>query len=332
MKRTLYLHIGAHRTATTSVQEFLFNNFIPLMINGILYPFRMKRHISIVNNLFSGERTIEEIAMELVTIADDKPDKIDKIILSDEDICQRNDLSILAQFRECFDVKIIFSLRRQDLWLESWYTQNIKWQWNKELSHLTFDDFMAKRDQFHWIDYDTYIGHLESLFGRENILLPIFESEQMPNGPVTNFCAHVGLTDLSGYTNIPHMNAKLSPQMVEFMRYLPLDEADNHTRSILLEACENIDQKSGRNLNELYIPHRERSALMERYETGNRAVANRYFNRDALFLEPLPPKDASLADMHIPGGYPAIMQKFAGPMVSELIQHGNITSPINRQD
>ncbi|MFC2970493.1 hypothetical protein ACFOES_20545, partial [Acidimangrovimonas pyrenivorans] len=162
--RKLILHIGAHRTATTATQKTLRKNFKALLRQGVFYPYGVDRHIRIANMLLSGAMPPAELAEDLGRRAEawekELGREVGTIILSDEDICMRRDLSILAPLRDHFDVEIIFALRRQDLWLESWYLQNVKGQWNKSLAHLTFDEFMDRSEEFHWIDYDRYARHL----------------------------------------------------------------------------------------------------------------------------------------------------------------------------
>ena len=186
MKPRLILHIGAHRTATSALQDFLHANFEPLQKKGFFYPFQVRRHVKLMNGIFAGRRSVAETAEKMQTRMT-ALGGLHTAILSDEDICMRRDLSVLAEFREWFDVKVVFTLRRQDTWLESWYFQNIKWQWNPKLSHCTFPQFMAMRDDFHWIHYDAYVRHLESLFGAENLILNVMEKEQMPQRPIETF-------------------------------------------------------------------------------------------------------------------------------------------------
>ncbi|MEJ2520649.1 MAG: hypothetical protein P8Y91_09935, partial [Desulfuromonadales bacterium] len=223
MKRMLFLHIGAQRTATTSIQSFMRANFQALLRRGYLYPFGVPRHFSLFNALFSCRRTVDGVAADLAERCARWQQPVKAIVLSDEGICLRNDLSVLARFRDHFDVRIVLSLRRQDTWLESWYLQNIKWQWNPGLSHCTFDQFLARRDEFHWISYDRFVGHLQSLFGAENLRLQVFEKEQMPDGPVAAFCRQIGLADTGGLRVPEHVNPSFSPAISEFMRRLPLD-------------------------------------------------------------------------------------------------------------
>lgn len=327
MPRTLYLHIGAHRTATKSIQRFLLRNFDALVENGCLLPFRQPRHLGMVNKLLNGSWDVAATAADLNRRADGKKTEITRLIVTDEDICMRRDLGVLARLRDHFDVQVVYSLRRQDLWLESWYFQNIKWQWNPELAHITFEEFLARREEFHWIHYDRYVRHLEDLFGRENILLSVFEREQMPDGPVQAFCRQTGLDGLIGAAPPPHVNSSMSAAMVEFTRHLPLDELPAPQRGELRQALETVDRTclghTDKQSERLLAPERRRAILAE-YAPGNAELAARHFDREALFLAPLPPDDTPLAQLEIPGDTAVLIEQFVAPLLRQLVLNGAV--------
>lgn len=280
-----------------------------------------------MNQLFSAKRDVREMTDIINKRADTHPEDIHTVIMSDEDICLRQDLSPLAGFRDSFDVKVVFTLRRQDAWLESWFLQNIKWQWNKKLSHCSLDEFLAMREDFHWIHYDRYVQHLEKVFGKDNVILNIHEKQQMQGGPIETFCHSIGLTDTSAFTNPPHMNESFSPKISEFMRCLPLDTASVSYRNMLTSACANIDRTlnrpGGKSRGERIIPHTERLALMAQYQKGNRALAKRWFGRDELFFDALPDADAPLTDMALPADSYQVMEQFVAPLLAAIIQNQN---------
>lgn len=325
--RKLFLHIGTHRTATSSIQDFLHANLQPLQKQGVFYPFGVKRHFALVNRIFQDRPRAfapldaADLAEDLTRRADKRPETIRSIILSDEDIVMRRDLTPLRGLRERFDVKVVFFLRRQDLWLESWYLQNVKWQWDPSLCHLTFADFMARADDFHWIDYAGYIRHLEAVFGRENILLQVFEKDQMPQGPVEAFCQRVGIESRE-LKPAPHANSSNSPLISEFMRNLPLDEAPVAYRAQLESACARLDAKLDKSPEEaspFLLDADTRATVLDHYAAGNAWVAERYFDRDRLFLMPLPPQDAPVARMALPDGSADLIQRLVAPFLRELI-------------
>lgn len=324
MKRKLILHIGAHRTATTALQNYLLANFHNVQREGFFYPYKIARHQKLMGKLFHGVRKPESVAEDLNARADKREHAIHSIILSDEDICMRRDLSILSQFRQWFDVKIVFTLRRQDTWLESWFFQNIKWQWNTHLSHCTFEEFLGKRKEFHWIQYNRYLKRMEKLFGKENIILNIHEKAQMAGGPIDTFCDSIGLLNHEGFHASTHVNESFSPTISEFMRCLPLDQAPEPYRDILVKALAKINNRlsDGQSRqSERLMSFDQRAALMAEYDRENRAVAQRYFGRNELFLEPLPSKDTSLASMQLPTDSYVLMQDLVAPLLQEIIKH-----------
>jgi hypothetical protein len=320
---TLYLHIGNHRTATSSIQAFMLANWETLLARGVFHPMRIGRHFAIFNAIFSGKRTVKEVSQDLLARAAKHPFALQSIVLSDEDVCMRTDLSQLAEFRKFFDVKVVFALRRQDLWLESWFLQNIKWQWNKSMAHLTLDQFLARSEDFHWAYYDRLLSHCDQVFGQENVLPYVFEKAQMPGGPVTAFCNRIGITDMAGMTPAPHVNSSYSPSIAEFVRMLPLDEAPDKYRARLEQAVKQVDAGLTHppgDHSTLLMDHATRTAIMDRHTTGNTNVARRYFGRDQLFLEPMPAPDAPLAQMVLPADTAILMRDYVAPMIRGLIK------------
>jgi hypothetical protein len=320
---TLYMHIGTHRTATSSIQAFMLSNWEALLSRGVFHPLRIARHFAVFNAVFAGRRSIKDVSQDLLLRASKHPFEIDKILLSDEDVCMRTDISLLGEFRNHFDVKVVFALRRQDLWLESWYLQNIKWQWNKSLSHCTLSEFVARSEEFHWAYYDRLLTHLDEVFGQENVLPYVFEKAQMPDGPVAAFCNRIGLADLSGLKPAPHVNSSYSPSIAEFVRRLPFDEAPDKYRAKLENAVKVVDQMlvpTEGDQSTLLLDYDTRMRIMETHAEGNAAIARRYFGRDQLFLEQMPAPDEPLAQMVLPADSAALMRDYVAPMIRSLIK------------
>lgn len=328
-KQTLLVHIGVHRTATSSVQAHLRENADALLDQGVFLVNGRGRHMALANALFDGERSPQELGEMLREQASAARRKVRSFLISDEDIALRQRLTPFAEMRRFFDVKIVVALRRQDLWLESWYFQNIKWQWNPDLAHLTFAEFMDRREDFHWIDYDRYLGQLEADFGAQNVWPFVFERGQMPDGPVAAFDQRIGL-DATRLTDPPHRNSSFSPLMAEFIRRLPLDKARPKVRARLEAAFIQTDREMQRSPEEssaLLMPPDQRRAVMDRYEAGNRAVARRYFKRDALFFDPLPAEDAVLGQLALPPNSEALMERLLLPSLEHLIDDLNERLP-----
>ena len=119
------------------------------------------------------------------------------------------------------------------------------------------------------------------------------------------------------------MNSSRSPLLAEFMRCLPLDEAPPGYRAELERACTALDAKitlpKDRKTPLLLSPVQRREILAE-YTPGNRALAKRYFSRDELFLDPLPPLDAPVANLALPEDSYVTMEQLVAPFLRELIR------------
>lgn len=296
-------------------------NFGKLLLKGVFHPYAIPRHVKMMTDIFARERTIATIARDIHDRADSKPGPIHTVVLSDEDICTRPDPTILGQFRDHFDVTVVMLMRRQDLWLESWYSQNVKWQWNPDLAHLPFEAFLDRRKTFFWINYDQTVRTFETVFGADNVICRPFEAEQMPEGPVQAFCDMIGLRDLKGLDPVPPTNRSLSPLMTEFMRTLPLDKMDIPVRHKVEQACMRADallaKRTGRP-SMLLMDAQTRADILGEHAAGNAALARRKFAREDLFLAPVPAADAALATRTLPADSYALVDLIIAPLIAEI--------------
>ena len=316
--RKLYLHVGVHRTGTTSTQRFMKDNFTPLLTKGYLYPLGVKRHDGVVNRLVRQDLSMQDFALDLEKRASAQAFPVHSIVLSDEDMSLIQDFSLFARLRDTFDVKVVVSLRRQDLWLESWYLQNIKWQWNRALAHLTFAQFFERRGEFFWIDYAARLAHYEQVFGQGCVVAGVFEREDMPEGPIQAFLRMIGIDDLSGFGPFVHRNSSLTPLMSEFMRQMPMDAMIEPERMLVEAACIEVDKTLATNGSKLVMPAAQRVIAMQDFAESNRLTAERYIGRDTLFREPLPGADEPLADQVLPESAQEVMQRFVAPVLHSL--------------
>lgn len=318
-KRTLFLHIGSHRTATTAIQSTMFANREFLRRQGVLYPLGVQKHIGLINRIFGGQTTASAAAAMLNERADAQDLPIHTVVLSDEAISKRRDLTPLSALQEQFEVKVVVAMRRQDLWLESWWAQNVKGQWDRELCHVSWPDFLADRARFHWIDFDRYINHAEAVFGKGSVLPYVFERGQMPEGPVAAFMKQIGVERAAKMRPAGGDNISLSPTMSEFLRHLPLIDAPMKFRLELISMAERVDKQLGGQKTKLMIPHEERLQILAEYEKGNSRIAKRFFDRDQLFFDPVPGPDEPVVVPALPGTSEETMNSLVTPYLNELV-------------
>ena len=137
-KQELYIHIGAPKTGTSSIQSFCHDNFKALKDQGILYPVedefcqgvaQHKLAASLKKNLAPWREKSED-SNKLYTKLRDYYSKSEcrKIIVSTECFFgfSKGELDDLKRLLDDFSVKVIIYLRRQDDWLLSAYNHSNK--------------------------------------------------------------------------------------------------------------------------------------------------------------------------------------------------------------
>lgn len=315
MKRKLYLHMGVHRTGTSAIQNAMAAQFGALLGQGVFHAYAVPRHDALFRSIFEGRRSATEVAQDITARADAKPVPIDRVTLSDEDIICQRDLTALTPFADHFDVHPVLFLRRQDLWLESWYRQNIKWQWDRGLAQLDFESFLAKRYRFFWIDYEKTYARIAQIADPANIRLVVIGSDGDATDSVARFFHLIGATLPVEVRHSPRENASLSPQMTEFMRRFPLRDIPPPERRLIEAACAAADQTLTMEPAFLLDPV-QRAEILAGYAGGNQRLAQRVFGRDALFSPMLPPQGQGAR--HLPKDRNAALETLVWPVLRAL--------------
>jgi len=198
----IFIHIGLPKTATSSIQSFLYNNAAFLDQHGYHYiqtglNHTLKCHHDLVwkLGLHKGpsyveenvEKYKEEILVSLRSEVENNPDK--DLILSSELLTFIGDFKKLNPVLEIFkgkEVNYIINLRRQDRFLESLYQQVVK-----DGVGLTFEEWFHRSKGVG--NYNALISKLLQITKKENVTVDIFDS-RIPNlHPTENFLLALGL-------------------------------------------------------------------------------------------------------------------------------------------
>lgn len=125
--KKLILHIGAHKTGTTAIQNFLFFNSDKINKHGFYLPLFLynEERTPIELRLSIVKKDVQRAEKHLEAIAD-RANKLccDTVIISDENYCKvsERDFSTAEVFSRYFDeVIVLMYCRRQDRELESRY-------------------------------------------------------------------------------------------------------------------------------------------------------------------------------------------------------------------
>jgi hypothetical protein len=340
------LHIGMPKTGTSIIQSHLQQNRRVLRDKGVFYPVTISPDPGIYRtfeshhllfyalagqrpfNRFSPDRFMERAKRAAARY------RMDTLLLSAENLWwlptltvreehfdplayweeKRRYLERVAAFLSPLKVQVVVYLRRQDHWIESWYNQQIK---NGYAVPDAVERFAREQDVY--IDLRRNLDLWSDYFGRENMVVRLYERTQLPNGLLNDLLSVCGLGDESEYPlrKAGRHNAKLDRDTMELLRLLnrtPIpDEGRRWLRMTLRKVSNQFERKEVFKSLGLMSPDARRR-LLERYAQGNAQVAREYLGRDdgQLFIEPPPGID----DPWEP--YPGLPNDFLAQMLVAL--------------
>lgn len=324
-EKTLFLHVGLPKTATTALQNFFYLNASQIKKSGVVYP-----DLSSFSGSLYTQSKSEKIYQKLGTIykyisLDSKngngyplayhylPDKnvtrcaqknitfdrlssllsklTDSVLLSSEWFGQLTieNLGKLKNIAECsgFGVKVICYIRRQDKLIESHYAQSIKIKGIDD----TFDEFVYD------INFKNQLMKFFKCFGENNVNVRCFEKKQLINGSIyRDFLAAMSLSPshLAKF-KVPSdsVNKSLSAGSLNLLRYLAKhDVKPSNEWIMLINLLEGF--KEDNSIRPSWFSPAERYQYMQGLEKLNSEFAQRYLGRKdgRLFYEALPATNA----------------------------------------
>ncbi len=211
------------------------------------------------------------------------------VILSSEDFSVHTDLGWAVDLAKRRDVRAILYLRRQDVWLMSWYNQHLKWPFSKKYSVMSPRQFSNHVGDFHWIDYKATVQLWQRAVGRENLFVRVVQPGEVSD-VVADFFGLIKLDvqklqaalppDLSP---IERINDSLPVAALETARHLGLIDLPNAKRARVVDALRLTFAGTGQ-YKTLYSAS-ERKRILDRFRSSNDWVAQNIFKRRELFQE-----------------------------------------------
>lgn len=301
--KTLFVHIGTPKTATTSIQYFCQENNAVLGENNFYYPDFSSLYKGI--NPFRNGHFL--CARQLN--AEGKPDileekkvfrscmdhiiymfsKFDNILISDEGLWyashfQKRDfwgaLKKEAKQNE-FAIKIIVYLRRQDKFVSSMWNQKIK-KGSTRFSTMTWEEFINADKPAFFLDYYEGLEKISSYFGKENITVRRFETKHLKNSSIyEDFLDTLGLSLNSRYViSSSERNLRLTGNANEIKRILngvPVSAPTDYTffRHLLADLS---DANPDESKLEMFSPE-EAENFVRQYSESNQMVMEHYLHQ-----------------------------------------------------
>ena len=291
-----------HKTGTSMLQKYLFQNADLLKERGYLYP-----KVGIVNNAHhlmawplnethprykALKKTYDEIILSLKN--EISKSDCENIILSSEDFSQIYspiNLKRLSVSLQEFNVKVIVYVRRQDHFLQSLYSQVVK----QSRCTMNINKFVqgALNKEEMW-NIKPKLDIWSQYFGQDNIMVRVYEKQQLTKGLLEDFVQCIGSSIDVGPYESKRVNSSLSYNLLNFLIYcntLPLTNEQYEKLVIVLEGISEKHEADKKNL----LSPKDRILILNKCEESNKQIAKKYFgtDREQLFFEVWPDIDAN---------------------------------------
>ncbi|CAH7390184.1 conserved hypothetical protein [Vibrio chagasii] len=202
----LYLHIGCHKTGTSSIQQTLFNIRTELLRDGISVfcsdPKGRENKNGVSYNWFNLKReNREELISGYGGKVKDYENLVEQLKKHDSEVliwsCEafsfyftHQDIKELERYLSPYfeEIKIIVYIRRQDRLLVSHYQESSKRVNHDSLYYGSSPTALPKQYDHYdeYLDYNERISKWASIFGEDNIIVRVFENAIKEYGDVTN--------------------------------------------------------------------------------------------------------------------------------------------------
>ena len=304
--KTLYLHIGAPKTGTTSIQHFCWENQEVFKKKGYCFPpmpFHYKYKSKVRNGLFltskyfdkDGKRDREREEENLkkgMKILEDSFLEYDNVILSDEGIWngfflrkgtrKKADIILESAQRCGYQIKVIVYLRRQVDYVLSWYNQLIKHSASKRLSSLSWEEYFQNYKTYIAVDYLKYIRQLERCFGKENLIVRRFDRKFFVNNSlVDDFLNAIGLQkdeDFIDDEEVTNRNSGISENACAFKRIInKIDDIEVEEKRVFESTLRKYSNDFKSSTDYSMMSAEEVMEFMEQFEASNQKIADEYF-------------------------------------------------------
>ena len=236
------IHIGGEKTGTSTIQAFCARNQAALAEQGFLYPSSLgaSNHLKLTAYALEDEviddtrqslnlSTPEQLDEFRKKLRDDLSTEIAQfsnvstLLISDEHFQSRllavSEVHRLSRFVRIFadQITILLYIRRQDRVAVSYYSTRLK------ADSFTDDTVFPVIPNYgplpEYYDYDSILTRYEKVFGRENIVVRLFEPDQFLGGDLLRDFRHAcDIPDSSAFAAVGRENESLSEIGIRFFK------------------------------------------------------------------------------------------------------------------
>lgn len=271
----IVLHIGMHKTGSTSLQMAFNSNREEYCKRGIYYPPGQKvwpGHPLVSRWIFAGQLDLVERFFK-TAIENAHTQNCATVLISAErfSLISPERFSILKKFG---DVRIFCFLRSQEDYLERRYSQSIK-QLDDPFTGSIFK-YHAKQNMDRYLDYFQLMENWAAIFGAENVSGYSYDALSSSSAIYDVMHEHLGI---SGYApelkNASHNVSGPNETIIYLSRLKQIKSISQQQFNTAKKMLDEMFKNSYRR----HLTSDYRKNLMDKYATGNRSVSLLYLHR-----------------------------------------------------
>lgn len=295
-RHILLLHIGTPKTGSTALQLFLYENAEILKNYGWCYPdFRKIISPNLANftgyasngsPLYRSEREIEPKSEGWRLLWNHLKSKLEKynVILSAEEIFTWNPEELIEEVKKEYGyLKVIVYLRRQDLFTES--------GWNEDIKGLCYTKRFSDSSE-DWIKPNYYLNPLSKireLVGEENLIVRPYEKVQYrgdKNNIFSDFLYAIGIEPVwNDFRETGKVNERLYGNYLEMKRVfntlkdmnpdIPIEKYGKYFQWLSRSMPDDKKKVGG-----YFSSKEDRENYLKKFEEENRIIAQQFVHND----------------------------------------------------
>ncbi|MGR3621469.1 hypothetical protein [Pseudophaeobacter sp.] len=317
-KKTVHLHIGSHKTATTTLQNTLAANADLLARAGLLYPQTGRSfngHHPLALQLRDPElqdQPLESRGDWPALLQEIETAQTPHVLLSSENFEWLQQLAPLQALQRRYRVRVLFYMRSPQTYLESFYNQVVKDLKTRE--SRTLETYICEHGLF-FLDNEKLLNRWSDAFGQEAVQVQLYEKSRSPEALLERF-----LDALGCHSRLPLLlppqtalqKVSLPPDALEYLRLRNLHQAPTTGQYHLTMALAQIARHKAAALQRTRAGLLSLAAqrnLLNRFSAGNRRVARRYLGSDRSPFLPSQARAHAQFDSRLPQGDDVMISK-----------------------
>ena len=299
-RKRLVIHIGYHKTGSTSVQTYMEENRDFLEERGLFYPPTQRddrrpyysKHLHLFDQLIAKNHAAEGYRDHVRDALSPYVREIlssgaETAVISEESFSGMHPdiIRALGVLKQDFDVHVLAIIRRQDAFLQSWYQQSIK----DFREQRTFARFINEGD-WHRLYYHDTLARWAEVFGEDRLIVRSYDrmTGQEGFGMIREFLGLVLGHPPDWEIRERAWNVAFPSVCYEALRYIAREKVPDDDYRAFIRSMRRVSlQHPGLARNALfqrkYLTPEISAALHARFRDSNRITAERHFGGDDPF-------------------------------------------------